>query len=1080
MKKALPIFLCVLFGLTLNVQLKAQMYRYEDRIFDEIQVTSDITYSNAPALNNKLSDFVALFGMTIEDYNIHIGESGTANVDLKMDLYQPSASDTVLKRPAIVFVHGGTYLFGSKNSDDMVALCDSFAHLGYVAASIDYRTGIGCKFDVVLFPALATTVTISGENSIRAGYRVVQDLNAAVSFLRANADSYGIDPERIYILGSDAGANTALSNIYLDKAEEIPDAVRAFDDGGDLGDPDAYCQDGYSPKALAVASLWGAMVNVSIIDDETTPVLLVHGQADTLVNFKEGYPLAGSASSEEGTEVVINIPATFGSYCVDTALNNRGISHETYFPEEVGHEFYGTTFGMFEPEGPNAYWDTVYVKVKDFLHDQLGPDTDFSYFRKGLTVDLRTLDSYGSGSEIIHWEVDGNSYDNVTRVSYTAGSEGPIEVTLSITLQDGFTSTVSKTIYLWYSVGDYDPEFTTVPDENGILYVSEDGNGNGSSWEEALGGFYLQNALFDENASEVQLAAGTYYPVYNLMENNELLYDKTFLINSSKKVLGARYIAEAPPVKSPAHPYSILSGNLGSYEEYYDNASHVVTCEGAENEIMLDSLMITDGYSLVVKSTTNPDGAALLATSNIKITNCAFNSNKSLNGGAISSNGGKIEIINSVFNKNTCGINGGAIYMDQSDVVIDNCLFYNNLGGYGGAVALTGGTLQLSSSTLVLNAADMAGGALYASGSASAQVNNTVIWGNTGVDDLPDQIATDNGTIDLSYSAVEGGYAGVAVMTLAHDNLGTETALYPGFQYPDLANFRLGDASALINHGSNPLVINMTDLDGKPRISDGSIDIGAYEYQLGTLTYRIVFITDEYTSMLADTIFVEAGANTEAILTPTEGYNFVAYVNGVEMEESAVVDNGDGTFLLKFTAVNENLTVDFTTSIKVMTITTVANDGGFVTPTSLKVNYGSSAKFMLVPDQNYEITSVVLYDNEMLGDLIKEGGHYNLIIDEVKADGVLNIAFSVIQGVNGITIGKLNLYPNPAGDQLYVDLQDINARSELTLTNLYGQVILQLSDYSGSGIDVSSLQEGCYLISIKSAGAVYTGMFLKK
>ncbi len=49
-------------------------------------------------------------------------------------------------------------------------------------------------------------------------------------------------------------------------------------------------------------------------------------------------------------------------------------------------------------------------------------------------------------------------------------------------------------------------------------------------------------------------------------------------------------------------------------------------------------------------------------------------------------------------------------------------------------------------------------------------------------------------------------------------------------------NLRLQPNSPCINAGDNSYVTNATDLDGNPRISGDTVDIGAYEYQCPQLT----------------------------------------------------------------------------------------------------------------------------------------------------------------------------------------------------------------------------------------------------
>ena len=99
---------------------------------------------------------------------------------LLLDLYIPAATKSA---PLIVYVHGGAWRAGSKNSMPLTGLVDE----GFAVASIEYRLS-----PVARFPAQA------------------HDIKAAIRFLRATQKKYGYAAEKVTITGSSAGAHLAL------------------------------------------------------------------------------------------------------------------------------------------------------------------------------------------------------------------------------------------------------------------------------------------------------------------------------------------------------------------------------------------------------------------------------------------------------------------------------------------------------------------------------------------------------------------------------------------------------------------------------------------------------------------------------------------------------------------------------------------------------------------------------------------------------------------------------------------------------------------------------------------------------
>jgi predicted esterase len=202
--------------------------RYRDDIFQDVTLTTAVPYGSAVTQD---------------------GQTQT----LLLDVYQP-VGDTVTSRPAIIWVHGGSFKNGTRTSPELVDEANTFAKKGYVNVSIDYRLAT---------PACTQPASVS---CVRAIVDAQHDAQAAVRFLRANASTYDIDPDRIAIGGSSAGAITAL-NVGFNST-----------DPGDSGNP------GYPSTVRAAVSISGARLG-GVIDANDAPSLLFHGTADPIVPY---------------------------------------------------------------------------------------------------------------------------------------------------------------------------------------------------------------------------------------------------------------------------------------------------------------------------------------------------------------------------------------------------------------------------------------------------------------------------------------------------------------------------------------------------------------------------------------------------------------------------------------------------------------------------------------------------------------------------------------------------------------------------------------------------------------------------
>jgi dipeptidyl aminopeptidase/acylaminoacyl peptidase len=205
--------------------------RYRDQVFSAVTTTTDLTYGSAPGADGNLET-------------------------LKLDLYQPSG-DTAAKRPALVWVHGGGFTAGDKSSGR--ARATFFARLGYVAVSINYRllSPDGCGGNPNPTPVCQN-----------AALEAQHDAQAAVRWLRANAATYRIDPDRIAMAGASAGAVTSVL------------AATHSEDPGSSGNP------GYPSNIRAAVSVSGGMPTNELIDAGDAPTLFIHGTEDNVVPFE--------------------------------------------------------------------------------------------------------------------------------------------------------------------------------------------------------------------------------------------------------------------------------------------------------------------------------------------------------------------------------------------------------------------------------------------------------------------------------------------------------------------------------------------------------------------------------------------------------------------------------------------------------------------------------------------------------------------------------------------------------------------------------------------------------------------------
>lgn len=207
---------------------------------------------------------------TEEIFEVAAVETISYSGDLLADVYRP-AGDPATCRVGVVWVHGGGFTQATRDSPAERAWGAALARRGYVALSIDYRLGSGEPFGL-------DQATTPDRQAVVAG--AIADAQAALDRTRTSAADLGVDPGRIVIGGTSAGAMTALGAGLTAPEAQAPCGVVAI--SGDL-QPD-----------------W--------VGPAVPSVLFVHGDADQLVPYQSSVDGARLVREAGGRADLITVP----------------------------------------------------------------------------------------------------------------------------------------------------------------------------------------------------------------------------------------------------------------------------------------------------------------------------------------------------------------------------------------------------------------------------------------------------------------------------------------------------------------------------------------------------------------------------------------------------------------------------------------------------------------------------------------------------------------------------------------------------------------------------------------------------
>lgn len=270
----------------------------------------------------KVAQLAAVNPSTKLEHLKNIDYVGKDNPRQKLDLFV--ASDRAeKKRPLVVVIHGGGWLSGRK--EDGLEVARLLAGSGdYVTATINYRLTQEAIWPAQIF-----------------------DSKAAIRFLRGNAEEYGIDPEKVGVLGFSAGGHLVSMLGTSGDAKELEGKLGTFPSMSSrvqavvnfFGPADFFTLFGKGtrvervPKGNMAIKLLGKTDEeitrnaklaspVSWITKDDAPFLTAHGTEDHLVPFSQAVEL-DAALKKSGVESYLIAMEGAGHGFVNAELNVR-------------------------------------------------------------------------------------------------------------------------------------------------------------------------------------------------------------------------------------------------------------------------------------------------------------------------------------------------------------------------------------------------------------------------------------------------------------------------------------------------------------------------------------------------------------------------------------------------------------------------------------------------------------------------------------------------------------------------------------------------------------------------------------
>jgi len=237
--------------------------------------------------------------------DIVYSNAGGKNLTLRVIYPWRNEANAGRRYPLILFVQGSGWTFPNINYE--IPQLSWYARHGYVVATVTHRN---C-YDGFPFPAF------------------LQDVKCAIRYMRAHADDWRIDPERVTVFGTSSGGNTALlvgltgddprykTEEYADQSDAVSAVVECFGPT-DMFDLNDYHTGGTGtmdlvykllgdPETEEAQALAREMSPLFLVKDGVSypPVMILHGDADRVVPYESQGVRMAERLDEAGADVTL-------------------------------------------------------------------------------------------------------------------------------------------------------------------------------------------------------------------------------------------------------------------------------------------------------------------------------------------------------------------------------------------------------------------------------------------------------------------------------------------------------------------------------------------------------------------------------------------------------------------------------------------------------------------------------------------------------------------------------------------------------------------------------------------------------